>query len=512
MKNNFRAACIRTSLIAFFLVPAIWKGPLQARAQDASAQDVQQLKEKLEQLETSMQEVKAEINALETKNALQHEVSLLNGPPAQSTSPALSTATNATRALAMPEVSSEPKSISTLALHLQSDAAQSKAPPEGSIAPAAEGTMQIYGHTMLDSGYNFGQIDPDWYDVMRPTKLPAYYNEFGPNGSVYFSVRQTRFGVKTSIPTSLGDLKTIFEFELFGTGVDAGQTTFRLRHAWGELGQVGAGQTWSPFMDPDVFPNSLEYWGPNGMVFFRNIQLRWTPFRKGDSDFIVAAERPGASADEGVYAGRIELQGVTPVFNLPDFSVQGRWAGEYGHIQVAAMFRKMSYVDLDATPTLNVHGDLFGWGINTSGNLKMGKNDVARLQVVYGHGIENYMNDAPIDVGAEANPGNPTNPVKGVPLPILGLVAFDDHQWSKRFSSTAGYSFVNMENSSGELSSDFHQGDYALANLLYYPVKNMMMGGEFQFGRRVNFSNGFNYNDYKLQFSFKYNYSKTFPY
>ena len=25
-------------------------------------------------------------------------------------------------------------------------------------------------------------------------------------------------------------------------------------------------------MDPDVFPNSLEYWGPTGMVFFRNVQ------------------------------------------------------------------------------------------------------------------------------------------------------------------------------------------------------------------------------------------------
>ena len=30
------------------------------------------------------------------------------------------------------------------------------------------------------------------------------------------------------------------------------------------VGQFGAGQTGSPFMDSDVFPNSLEYWGPNG--------------------------------------------------------------------------------------------------------------------------------------------------------------------------------------------------------------------------------------------------------
>ncbi len=119
------------------------------------------------------------------------------------------------------------------------------------------------------------------------------------------------------MPTDVGEIKTIFEFELFGTGVDAGQTTFRLRHAWGELGQIGAGQTWSPFMDPDVFPNSIEYWGPNGMVFFRNVQLRWTPWSNGDSNFMVALERPGACADQGIYAGRVELEGVRAASRCP---------------------------------------------------------------------------------------------------------------------------------------------------------------------------------------------------
>ena len=63
-------------------------------------------------------------------------------------------------------------------------------------------------------------------------------------------MRQSRLGVRSSAPTALGDFKTIFEFELFGTGVDAGQTTFRLRHAWGELGRFGAGQYLEPVHRP----------------------------------------------------------------------------------------------------------------------------------------------------------------------------------------------------------------------------------------------------------------------
>ena len=43
-------------------------------------------------------------------------------------------------------------------------------------------------------------------------------------------VRQTRFGVKTA-RRRRGDLTAKFEFDMFGTGVDAGQTTIRLRHA-----------------------------------------------------------------------------------------------------------------------------------------------------------------------------------------------------------------------------------------------------------------------------------------
>jgi hypothetical protein len=36
------------------------------------------------------------------------------------------------------------------------------------------------------------------------------------------------------------------------------------------------------------------------------------------------------------------------------------------------------------------------------------------------------------------------------------------------------------------------------------------MGSEFQFGRRVNYSDGFSSNDYRVQFSFKFDWEKSF--
>jgi hypothetical protein len=368
--------------------------------------------------------------------------------------------------------------------------------------------VDFSGFAMLDMGYQANQNHPDWFDVVRPTKLPSFEDEFAPDGNFYAGVRQSRFGVRSFTPTEVGELRTIFEFELFGTGVDAGQTTFRLRHAWGELGKLGAGQTWSPFMDIDVFPNSIEYWGPNGMVFFRNVQLRYTPWQADDgSRFVVALERPGASADQGDYADRIELQGVAANFPMPDISAHYRRVQDWGHIQIAGILRQMEWEDLGTDP-VDLSGDDLGWGVNVSSNVKLG-NNVLRLQVVYGEGIQNYMNDAPADVGVRLNPGNPLQPIVGEALPMTGVVAFIDVNWSTRWTSTFGFSYLDIDNSDGQSANAFKKGQYALANLLYHPTAKLFYGPELQYGKRENFRDGFESDDVRVQFSVRYDWAAS---
>jgi hypothetical protein len=373
--------------------------------------------------------------------------------------------------------------------------------------------MDIYGFIMMDAGYNFDQIHPDWYDVVRPTKLPTVPNQYGTDGNFFFSVRQTRFGVKNYFETPLGELFTQFEFEMFGTGVDAGQTTIRLRHAYGELGKVGAGQYWSPFMDIDVFPNTVEYWGPNGMAFFRNVQVRFMPI-KGDTRLTIALERPGASADAGVYADRIELANVKPRFPVPDLSAEYRHAFKWGYLELAGIARRMEWEDQNsAAPDLS--GDATGWGLNFSTNIKLGSKVTFRGQALYGEGVENYMNDAPVDVGIKNNPGNLTKPVEGVALPVTGLVGFFDINWNEKFSTAIGYSRLDIDNSDGQAGDAFKSGQYAVGNIAWYPVKNVMMVAEFQWGDRENFKNKFstsqdNASISKVQFTFKYNFSRSF--
>jgi hypothetical protein len=159
------------------------------------------------------------------------------------------------------------------------------------------------------------------------------------------------------------------------------------------------------------------------------------------------------------------------------------------------------------TDQFDLSGDVWGWGINLSSNLKVHKDNVLKLQIVYGKGVQNYMNDAPADVGPVPDPSNTLTPLTGEPIPLLGIVAFYDHYWSSKWSSTIGYSRLDTDNTSGQSGNAFRTGQYAVTNLLYYPVKDALAGVEFQYGYRKNFRDGWSVPDYRIQFSFKYNFS-----
>ena len=488
----------------FLLATAPHSVAAQAQAPQKTTSELQQLKDQLQQVDAVMQELKGQINALE--QAQNAGGSITYTPPQASASAGI-------------EQRGQSPTSNVIEATYSAKADPPAGPVVGLATPVAnphpqgtnigESTFQVYGFAMLDAGYDFDTNDPNWFDVVRPTKLPAFAGEFAPDGKVYLGVRQTRFGVKSSTPTRFGELKTIFEFELFGVGAQAGETIFRLRHAYGELGHFGAGQNWSVFVDPDAFPNTIEYWGPNGLVWFRNVQFRWMPIM-GKNALTIGIERPGASADEGKFSDRVELVGVVPKFDLPDFTANARFNRDWGYIQISGLVKRLKWVDTNNDP-INLSGSAVGWGVSLSSSPRFNQNNVGHFQITYGAGEENYLNDAPVDVSVKlTTPPNPQRPIQGVALPALGLSTYLDHTWSNRFTSSIGYSMVNIQNSDGQNNSDFHRGYYGSTNLLFTPVKNALFGAEFIWGRRENFRDSFFVDDYRIQFAFKYNFSKMF--
>jgi hypothetical protein len=367
-------------------------------------------------------------------------------------------------------------------------------------------SLEIYGFAMTDMGYNWNTINPAWSDALRITKLPSKEGEFAPDGQVFFGVRQSRFGVKGYTQTPLGELKAVFEFDLWGTGADEGKTTLRPRNFYGELGRFLVGQANSPFMDGDVWPNTAEYWGPSGMVFYRNIQIRYAPLT-GKDEVYVALERPGTSADKGTVEYPETLDSVKAQLHLPDLSAHYKRSGDWGHVQLGGMLRQLRWTDVSASNKINGH--VTGWGLNFSAVLNLGKMDVFHGSYVYGQGIENYMQDAPNDVGATEDSTVP-GVINGKALPVSGIVAFLDHYWNPKWCTSIGYSSVHITNTDFGSPNAYKNGQYIIGNISVSPVKNVWAAAELQWGERQNFSDGFTSHATKIQFSFKYNFSQVF--
>jgi hypothetical protein len=296
----------------------------------------------------------------------------------------------------------------------------------------------------------------------------------------------------------------MFEIDLFGVGVDEGQTTIRLRHAYGEWGQWLAGQTHSLFMDIDVFPNTIDYWGPSGMVFLRNPQIRWTPL-SGANAFAVAIEKPSDDIDAGEFRtvdpGLLDLQSDE---ELPDLTAQFRAQRDWGHVQLGGILRRIGVENI-ADPANIKEGDDLGWGLNLSTNVKVGARDVIRASVVYGEGIASYMNDGGVDLAPSS--ANPLT-AEAESVELTGLVLYYDHWWNDRFSSAVGYSSTEVDNLAGQSADAFKKGQYASANLLYYPADKILVGAELLWGEREDFD-GESGDDVRLQISFKYNFGMT---
>jgi len=378
------------------------------------------------------------------------------------------------------------------------------------VAEESGRSFEIYGFAQADYIQDFdGRLDPDWDDAFRPSKI-GIDEQFGSDGQSSISVKQSRFGVKGSLPTGEGGtpLNFKFEFDLFGTGADAGQTTFRLRHAYGEWGALLAGQTNSLFMDGDVFPNTIDYWGPAGMVFYRNVQIRYTPFKSEHSHFSIAIERPGNDIDSGnlrLIEGFEDVQ-VQNDETLPDLTAQYRYGGDWGHLQFGGILRKVGFEVRETPDDRWQSGSETGWGINVGSAINTIGSDKILLQFVYGEGIASYMNDGGMDLAPTASfDETAVTDVEAEAIPLTGVVAYYDHYWTPKWSSSIGYSYTEVDNTNFQAADTFNKGEYASVNLLHYPADNLMFGGEFLYGRRTN-NDGADGDDMRFQFTAKYSF------
>jgi len=149
-------------------------------------------------------------------------------------------------------------------------------------APGSDTTLTVRGYVKLDAIWSdrSAGVDSVGDQQLSPSLIPV-----GPTAGqhkkdqVTFHARQSRLALGTTTPTSYGDMTTYIEGDFFGADGNESSTNsngFRVRHAYGTLGRLLAGQTWTNFFDEQTYLETLDFGGPAGEIFVRQAQVRWT--------------------------------------------------------------------------------------------------------------------------------------------------------------------------------------------------------------------------------------------
>jgi len=161
------------------------------------------------------------------------------------------------------------------------------------FSPVGDTEITIYGFARAEAFYDF---DFQQGDVSRTSRVGD--PDFATDGAFDTSVRVSRFGIRSSTPSGIGDIGTQLEFDLFSGDDDTTSPTLRLRHANVTIGDNWLiGQFWTNFMPLVHYPRTADFNGPVGIAFARVPQIRYSN-SVGDLQWSVSIEESTSSSDD----------------------------------------------------------------------------------------------------------------------------------------------------------------------------------------------------------------------
>ena len=467
--------------------------PVVAAAQSApSNQNVQELRKQLDELREQMNKLQARLGELESSKP--SNVATPSTAPSGKQDGTIQTAQPPLQGETSKQVGQATATYTTFSEDTVAAARFNNVP----LDPKYRGFFRLPGtQSILKIG---GYFKTDFiYDLKPAGNADSFVTSSIPIPSVVtvnnttVSVRPTRLSLDFRVPsTKIGEVRFYVEGDLFGTNA----TTPRLRHAYAQARNFLIGQTFSNFMDPDAFPDTLDFQGPNGMVSVRNPQLRYGFALSPSTTLYVSVEKP--SSDVAFKTPEFSAQPNAPG---PDGAIRLRQEFERGHFQVAGIFRSIAAFVPDGRTD-----SIFGWGVNASAGAKTFGKDNVIFAVASGHGISRYLQDTS-GLGIDAEVASLTNPHLEA-TPAAGVEAAYQHYWAKALRSSAIYSYAAVNNTDRAAVTNFNHSTYTGTNLIWNPYGSLNIGAEFLYGWVMR-QDGQKANAPRIQFSAKYSFVKV---
>ena len=335
--------------------------------------------------------------------------------------------------------------------------------------PGSDTSVTLGGYVKLDAIYSDrsagvgSTADLQYEPGSVPVGPTAGDNE---RGQVKLHARQSRFNIGTSTPTAWGDLTTLLEFDAFGVSGNesvSNSNALRVRHAYGTLGHLLIGQTWTTFSDVATYPETLDFGGPAGVIFARQAQVRWTqPFSGGQ--WAVALENPETVV---ALSGGESFRADDDRF--PDLAGRIRFDTRFGTWSLAGLARQIR-VDSASAPA--TREQKWGGAVGVSGVVPLPGGDDVRASAHYGNAIGRYaigfFPDGLVDTTSHLVLSNEW----------LAMVAYR-HFWRPGLRSTLALSGLRASHPAGTAGSVNRSAESAHLNLIWSPLARVDLGVEY---------------------------------
>lgn len=360
---------------------------------------------------------------------------------------------------------------------------------EGFFQIPGTGTwLRLGGYAKLDAMFDSGDAGDS--DQFITSDIPVD----GGRDSTRFNMhaRQTRFTIEGRRDTGAGQLRFLVQNDFFGSG---GSYGYRLRHAWGQLGNTYVGFGWSAFMDLDSGPDTLDFAGPPASPSARLASIRqYFPLGDGNQIILAAEHR----------APELQFSGVTQRSRTaaPNLVLAARHEAGWGSLQASGLLRYLAY---DSAKDSNEGSDsATAGGLALSGTWGGGDNgDYLVFGAVGGQGIAAFLGDlGGLNLDGVVDPQGE--------LQVLqqygGWLGYT-HHWSQRLRSTLTYSRLYLERDDLLDPSVFRRSDYAAANIVWQPAPSWSWGAELLYGK-LQEQSGDSGDVFRLQTALKYDFVK----
>lgn len=294
-------------------------------------------------------------------------------------------------------------------------------------------------------------------------------------GRTTIHAKETRFNfdLRTVVNSeTLGKtmpLQIFIEIDFFEDNTDLFRQP-RLRHAYGVLGRVLAGQTWSINADLDAVPGIIDFAGGDGTYGDRVAQIRWQDDIGKDFSYAVGIEDPKSEIDNPN-----NLDGESRP-TIPTFAAHLRWNfGHNSHLQIGGDLFQHHWQGGESGPT---HKE-YGFGVNFTGRIIFDEQNHNSLMF----GASGGLGAAHRILLLEFSPADGV--IKQDELELLtttqAYVGFN-HYWSKSLNSTLAVYWAGLTPSDIQADLTTINGGTAHLNLVWFPYKNVSVGAEFIHG------------------------------